>query len=245
MKQKVAIKHQPVVTLKNVSKIYTLHHEKPTFVENVFKNGSNEQFCALDKVNLKIYKGEKVGVIGSNGAGKTTLLKVITGITQVTGGSVSTVGRLVSLIDLSAGFQPDLTGEENIFLNGLIIGMTKNQIRKRFTQIVNFADIGQFIDAPLYTYSQGMKLRLGFAVAVNSDPDILILDEGISVGDEQFREKSIKKIEEFFKAGKTVIVVSHWLDFLKKNCNRIVWMEKGRVKEVGDKEILAKYSSAN
>lgn len=218
---------QPAISLKNVSKVYTLHHEKPTFVETVLKKSYSEQYTALDNINLDIYAGEKIGIIGPNGAGKTTLLKIISGITTPTSGSVKVRGKIVSLIGLDAGFHDELTGEENIFLNGLIIGMSKDKIRKKFNDIVAFADIKQFIDAPLFTYSQGMKLRLGFAVAVHSDPDILLLDEGFSVGDESFRKKSMERIDDFFKAGKTVVMVSHWVEFLEKICERMIAVEDG------------------
>ncbi len=192
-------------------------------------------------MDLTIFAGEKVGIVGPNGSGKTTLLKVIVGITNASKGSVKTAGKVVSLIDLEAGFHPDLTGEENIFLNGMIIGMTKQEIEERFAEIVAFADIGDFIDSPLYTYSEGMKLRLGFAVAVHADPDVLILDEGITVGDVNFKIKSEKKIKEFFKAKKTILVVTHWVEFLQKNCNRIITMEHGQIINDGDTRLLAPF----
>ncbi len=229
------------VSLSHVSKTYGLHHEKPTLVESVFKRTANEQFVALDDVSLSIRKGEKVGLIGPNGAGKTTLLKTISGISTPNNGLVKTRGSVVSLIDLEAGFHPDLSGIENIFLNGMIIGMTKQQIRTNLQAIIDFADIGRFIDAPLYTYSQGMKLRLGFAVAIHADPDILILDEGFSTGDETFRKKSDQKINEIFKQNKTIIIASHWLEYLKKNVQRIIWVEEGKIKVDTDTSILNTY----
>jgi len=234
-------KKQVVISLKNITKTYTLHHEKPTFVENVVRRRKKEIFTALNKINLDIYEGEKVGIIGANGSGKTTLLKIIVGITTPTNGSVESRKKIVSLIDLEAGFHPDLTGEENIFLNGLIIGMKKKEIKQKFEQIIKFADIGQFIDAPLYTYSQGMKLRLGFSVAVHADPDILILDEGIGVGDEKFRKKTIARINSFFKKGKTILVVSHWLDFLEQNCQRIIVVKKGVIFRDGGRKVIKEY----
>jgi teichoic acid transport system ATP-binding protein len=229
------------VNLRHVSKTYTLHHEKPTLIESVFKKSAHEQFVALDDVSLSIHKGEKVGLIGPNGAGKTTLLKTISGISTPNKGVVKTHGSVVSLIDLEAGFHPDLSGIENIFLNGMIIGMTKEQIKSNLQAIMDFADIGRFIDAPLYTYSQGMKLRLGFAVAIHADPDILILDEGFSTGDEAFRKKSDKKINEIFKQNKTIIIASHWLEYLKKNVQRIIWVDEGKIKADTDTSILNTY----
>lgn len=235
-------KNLPIISLSNVTKKYQLHHEKPTFSEQILNKQRTEIFTALSDISIEFFKGEKIGIIGTNGSGKTTLLKIIAGITTPTSGKVHTVGRIVSLIDLEAGFHPELTGEENIFLNGLIVGMNKKEIKNKFKDIVNFADIGKFIDAPLYTYSEGMKLRLGFSIAVHADPDILILDEGISVGDENFQKKSSGKISEFFKLGKTIIVVTHWLEFLEKNCTKILWLEKGKIFKQGKINILSEYS---
>ena len=231
------------VELKNVTKTYTLHHEKPTFIENVIKNGHQEQFVALKNIDLKIFKGEKVGIIGANGSGKTTLLKIIAGITNADSGWVKTRGKVVSLIDLGAGFHPDLTGEENIFLNGLIIGMSKQEIKQQFNNIIKFADIGKFIDAPLYTYSAGMSLRLGFSIAVHANPDTLLIDEGFAVGDEDFRKKANEKILEFKKQEKTLIMVSHWLKELERNCNKFLWLENGEIAKYGGKIILVEYQN--
>ncbi len=218
------------VKLTNVSKKYTLHHEKPTLMENILHRGYNEEFWALKGINLEIKKGERVGILGPNGSGKTTLLEIIAGITTPTEGRVSTVDKLVSLIELEAGFHPDLTGEENIFLNGLLLGMSKDEIRSKLKKIISFADIGQFIDAPMYTFSEGMKLRLGFSVVVHTSPETLVLDEILTIGDRNFRQKSFKKIQEFFSAGKTIIIVSHNLEFLRSSCKRVVWLERGRIK---------------
>lgn len=229
------------VELKNVTKTYTLHHEKPTFIENVIKNGHQEQFAALKNTDIKIVEGERVGIVGANGSGKTTLLKIIAGITSVDSGLVKNKGKVVSLIDLGAGFHPDLTGEENIFLNGLVIGMTKQEIKQQFNNIIKFADIDQFIDAPLYTYSAGMRLKLGFSIAVHSDPDILLIDEGFAVGDENFREKARKKNIEFKKQGKTLVMVGHWLWELGKSCDRFLWLDNGEVIKSGGKSLLVEY----
>ena len=195
--------NQIAIKLTGVSKLYTIHHEKPTLVEKMVK-GREERFLALNDVSLTIKKGEKIGIIGPNGSGKTTLLKIIAGITTPTSGMIETHGKIVSLIDLEAGFHPDLTGEQNIYLNGMLLGMSKKEIRKMFNAIIRFADIGKFIDAPLFMYSSGMKLRLGFAVAVHANPDILILDEGFSVGDKKFQEKCNEKIDQLFRIKKTI-----------------------------------------
>lgn len=217
------------IQLTNVGKKYEIHHEKPTLVEK-FVKGKNETFWALQDINLTIKKGETVGIIGPNGAGKTTLLKIISRIATPTTGEVKTYGNVVSLIDLEAGFHQDLTGLQNIFLNGMLLGLTKKEIDEKLPSIIEFADIRQFIDTPLFTYSEGMKLRLGYAIAVSSNPDILIFDEGISAGDENFRKKSLAKTQEFFKQGKTIIIASHWMEFIKQNCKRIIEFERGRIK---------------
>ncbi len=216
------------IKLTNISKRYTIHHEKPTLSEKIIK-GKDEEFWALKKINLIIKKGEKVGIIGPNGSGKTTLLKIIAGITTPTSGLVETYGKIVSLIDLEAGFHPDLSGIENIYLNGLLLGMRKREITKKIKKIITFADIHQFIDAPLFTYSSGMKLRLGFSIAVHADPDILVLDEHLSAGDQNFQQKSFKRIQHLFKQKKTIIVVSHRLQLIEKACQRILLIKKGKI----------------
>lgn len=231
----------PSIVLNKVSKCYILHHEKPTFSEQIFKRQRVESFDALTNISLTVNRGEKIGIIGSNGSGKTTLLKIITGITTPSAGSVKTFGRVVSLIEIEAGFHPELTGEENIFLNGMIIGMNKAEIKEKFSAIIEFADIGHFIDSPMFTYSEGMRLRLGFSIALNANPDILILDEGISVGDQNFREKSSMKIQELFQAHKTVVIATHWLDYLREHCTRIIWIDKGIYKKDGGIELLNEY----
>jgi len=181
-----------------------------------------EEYWALKNVNLTIHKGEKVGFYGPNGVGKTTLLKIIAGISAPTKGSVKTKGRIISLIDLEAGFHPDLTGQENIFLNGLIVGMSRDEIKEKLKQIIDFADIGDFITAPLYTYSSGMKLRLGFSVAIHAEPDVLLLDEIISMGDENFRKRTSQLMKKMFGNGTTLLLVSHSIQYLKENCNKLL-----------------------
>jgi ABC-type polysaccharide/polyol phosphate transport system ATPase subunit len=220
------------IKLTEVTKKYVIHHEKPTLAEKLI-NSKHESFLALKNINIEIKKGEKVGIIGANGSGKTTILKIIAGITTPTEGNVVTKGKVVSLIDLEAGFHPDLTGEQNIYLNGMLLGMRKKEISKRLKNIIKFADIGRFIDAPLYTYSSGMALRLGFSIAVYSDPDILLLDETLAVGDAEFRKRSSSKIQELQRSGKTILLVSHTLELIRTHCIKAVWLEKGRIKMVG------------
>lgn len=230
------------IKLTNLTKTYQLHHEKPTLVENIFRGRRRELFTAINGISLEIKKGEKIGIIGPNGSGKTTLLKLISGIATPSNGSVKTWGKVVSLIDLSAGFHPELTGQENVYLNALLVGMGRREVRSKFEEIIDFADIGNFIDAPLYTYSSGMRLRLSFSIAVSADPDILILDEGTSVGDENFQKKSSIKINDFYKKKKTILSVSHWLVDLKKYCNRIVRLDGGLIIDDGKPEkVINKY----
>lgn len=229
------------ISLRNVSKQYVLHHEKPTFVDRFFGKNYNEKFMALSNVDIEIPQGQKVAIIGENGSGKTTLLKIISGVTQPTHGKVATQGRVISLIDLEAGFHPELSGYENIAMNGLVVGMSRKEIASRMQQIIDFADIGSFIDAPLFTYSEGMKLRLGFSVAVHAEPDILVLDEMIATGDANFQKKCFDRIEHFFQQNKTIITVSHIMEFIEPHYQRIIWMENGKVKMDGDKKVVAEY----
>lgn len=235
------MKKNIVISVNKLSKTYMLKHEKPTFIDFILSRTKREQHIALQNISFSLEKGDTLGIIGHNGSGKTTLLKLLSGITKPTEGTITILGKLVSLIDLESGFHPDLTGEENILLNGLIIGMTKEEILKNKQKMIRFADIGKFIDAPLHTYSRGMKLRLGFAVAMYSKPDVLVLDEDFSVGDEKFREKAHKKIVTFTKKGGTLIVVSHWLEDIKDNCNKVLCLDHGKIVGFGDGKVVEKY----
>ncbi|MEK7119077.1 MAG: signal peptidase I [Patescibacteria group bacterium] len=213
------------IKLTGVSKRYTIHHEKPTLVERLAK-GKDEEFWALKDVNLTIKKGERVGIIGPNGSGKTTLLKIIAGITTPTSGTVQTNGRIVSLIDLEAGFHPELTGIQNIYLNAMLLGVNKNKISQKLKSIIAFAAIGRFIDAPLFTYSAGMKLRLGFSIATHSDPDILIVDEGLSVGDMDFRQKGLAVFRTLPRT-KTILFTWQDIGVLQQFCDRVLIIDQG------------------
>lgn len=234
------MKNSVAVNAKNISKKYTLHHEKPTLVESLFK--SKEEFWALKNINLKIKEGTKIGIIGPNGAGKSTLLKIITGIAAPTKGEIMVQGKIASLIDVEAGFHPDLTGQENMFINGLLLGMKRKEIKRKFNDIVSFSGIGKFIDAPLSTYSSGMKLRLGFSVAVHSNPDILAIDEIISAGDEKFQKKSYNKMQEFFEQNKTIIFVSHNLEAIKNLCPKSILLTNGKIDAYGpSNQVISTY----
>ena len=228
------------IILTGVSKKYEIHHEKPTLVEK-FVRSSNETFWALKNINLTIKNGERVGIIGPNGSGKTTLLKIIAGITTPTSGSVETHGKIVSLIDLEAGFHQDLTGLQNVYLNGMLLGMKKAEIDTKLSSIIQFADIRQFIDAPLFTYSSGMALRLGFAVAIHADPDILLLDEGLSVGDKNIQKKSRDRIHNLIKKNVTVIIASHQLSLMREVCPRFLILERGYITSDEPEKSLASH----
>ncbi len=229
------------IEVKDVTKTYVLRHEKPTLIENVFSRLKVETHIALDNISFSIQKGDRIGIMGKNGSGKTTLLKLLAGITSQQSGKIKVYGRVVSLIDLAAGFHPELTGEENIYLNGLIIGMSRKELKEKKDSIVEFADLGKFVDAPLYTYSSGMQMRLGFSVAVHSEPDVLLLDEGFVVGDGVFRDKARLKMKEFQKKKVTTVMVGHWLSELEKNCNKFLWLDQGVIIKLGGKKILKEY----
>lgn len=230
------------IEIKNLTKYYHLRFERPSLVKNIVSRKRKEEFCALHNLNLEIKKGDKIGIIGPNGSGKTTLLKMIAGIASPTKGTVKTKGRLVSLIDVSAGFYPELTGRENVILNGMLVGMTRDEVMSKYDNIVAFADIGSFIDSPIYSYSEGMKLRLGFSVAVATDPDILVLDEGIAAGDENFQRKSQKMIQEMYDNKRTILTATHWINYLRVGrCNRVLWLEKGKLVADGGVGLLDKF----
>lgn len=218
------------IKLENISKKYLLHPDKPTFIESINPLIKSQTFWALKNINLEILKGEHVGIMGSNGSGKTTLLRIIANITKPTSGKMITNGSVVSLIEISSGMQPDLTGIENIQLNGLLIGYPKHLLKKNLHKIISFADIGSFIYQPFYTYSDGMKLRISLAVLLQTNPDILILDESISVGDKNFQTKIHKKLIELKQKHTTVLMVSQSSLYLEQYCNRIITIHKGIAK---------------
>lgn len=227
------------IQLSGVSKRYTIHHEKPTLVEKLVKR--DETFWALKNINLTIRRGERIGIVGANGSGKTTLLKIIAGITTPTTGTVKTNGKIVSLIDLEAGFHPEFTGVQNIYLNCMLLGMQKDEIDSKLKKIISYAEIGKFIDAPLFTYSSGMKLRLGFSVALYADPSIMVLDEGLSVGDQKFKDKIKNKTPQIFDKSKTIIIVSHNLYTFFDYCRRIIVIDKNRISYDGGLEGIRYY----
>lgn len=232
-------RNQVSIIFSKVTKEYVFRHEKPTLSDFVYlHNRKDEVFTALSSVSFEVNKGDRLAFIGVNGSGKTTVLKLMAGVSSPTLGKIQISGRAVSLIDLAAGFHPDLSGVDNIIINALLIGMKKNEVKKQLPNIISFADIGQFIDQPFFTYSEGMKLRLGFSVGVHSDPDIFIIDENIAAGDENFKKKATEKIHELFISGKTIVLASHMLDFIKHNFNRVIWLEKGKIRMNGGVEVV-------
>jgi len=200
---------------------------------------------ALRGINLTIPKGKTVGILGRNGSGKSTLLKLITGIYSPTSGTIDVNGRISALLDLGAGFHPDFSGRENILINGIILGMTRAEVRAKMDDIIAFSELGEFIDEPVRTYSSGMYMRLAFAVATHVDPDILIIDEILAVGDEHFSKKSLAKMTEFKKQGKTIVLVTHDLSTVANWCDCAAWLDGGRIREVGEPEkVIRHYQQA-
>lgn len=241
----------PAIDVINVSKTYRRYARKKQFatLKSAILDGSllgdlkpEETFQALRGVSFSVPKGCTYGVIGRNGSGKSTLLKCVAGITRPTEGEVNVDGRISALIELGAGFHPEISGRENIFINGIMLGLTKREIQRRFDEIVEFAEMQDFIDAPVKTYSSGMYMRLGFAVAVHVDPDVLLVDEVLAVGDQGFTHKCIDKFAEFRRRNKSILLVTHSLDLVEKFCDVAHWLDHGLTKGEGDpKRVVAAY----
>lgn len=226
------------IVINAVWKKFTWHQNRARTLKDMVLAGGRfhggEPFWALQDVSFTVERGETFGIVGSNGSGKSTLLKLITGISKPSKGKLHVDGKVSALLELGAGFHPDFTGRENVYLNGSILGLSRKQIDACFDEIVAFADIGNFIDQPVKTYSSGMYMRLAFSIAVNVDPDILVVDEVLAVGDTAFQEKCFQQIERFKRQGKTILIVSHDLGSLKRFCSRVAWISKGVLKEVGE-----------
>jgi ABC-type polysaccharide/polyol phosphate transport system ATPase subunit len=234
----------PVIHLDRVSKAYHLHRERQLLAQRALKSLRREKktFWALRDVSFDVEAGESVAIVGPNGAGKSTLLSIIVGVTSPTSGTVWCKGRVGALLELGTGFHPDLTGMENIYLNASLLGLSRADIRRKMSSIVEFTELEQFIDEPVRTYSSGMVARLGFSVAVHMDPDVLILDEVLSVGDKNFRQKCEEKVNQFAAEGKTLLFVSHGLESVLTMCRRAIWLEHGRVlKDAPAPEVVAAY----
>jgi lipopolysaccharide transport system ATP-binding protein len=239
------------IELTNVSKIYRRYTHRRQFatLKSALLSRSlvrdlnpDETFPAVQDVTVSVPTGRTLGVIGRNGSGKSTLLKLVAGITKPTTGSVTVNGRISALIELGAGFHPEISGRENVFINGIMLGLTKREITKRFDEIVEFAELEDFIDAPVKTYSSGMYMRLGFAVAIHVDPDVLLVDEVLAVGDEGFTHKCLDKFAEFKRRGKTILLVTHSLGLVERFCDEALWMNAGRKRATGDpKRVVGAY----
>ena len=228
---------QPIISFSHVSKEYTLYkNDQERFRALFIKPRHAKINKALKDVSFEIPKGASVGFIGDNGAGKSTILKMITGVAHPTEGEVQVHGKVAALLELTAGFSTEMTGRENIFLKGYILGLTDDYIKQIEPAIIEFAELGDYIDQPVRTYSSGMKMRLGFAINVNIDPDILVVDEALSVGDASFKRKCKAKINEIISSGTTVLYVSHNMDSVKEICDRAIYLKKGQVMYDGEVE---------
>ena len=241
------VSHGPMSTIirfEQVSKKFSLHRERPrSFQEQLIhvfqrKRTPRETFWALQDISFTIDQGETVGLIGPNGAGKSTILKLIAGILEPTSGQIWVDGRVGALLELGAGFHPDLTGRENIFLNGSILGLSRPEVRLKMDDIIAFAELERFIDVPVKHYSSGMYVRLGFAVAVHTDPEILLVDEVLSVGDIAFQQKCLERIRGLQRGGTSILLVSHGLDSVRQMCHRALWLEGAQLAAVGDADAV-------
>lgn len=230
---------EPVLELRHVARRFIKRRERNRSFQDKFirllsrRNVEQEDFWPLRDVSFRLERGQSLGVIGPNGAGKSTLLKLITGILVPTHGEMFVNGRICSLLELGAGFQPDLTGRENIFLNGSIYGLNRQQMNERLDSIIAFAELGDFIDTPVRHYSSGMYVRLGFAVAIHTDPDLLLVDEVLAVGDQSFQHKCMSAIQRFRDGGGTLLLVSHDLDAIQAICQQAIWLESGLIQSEG------------
>lgn len=233
------------IKVEDVSKVYKLYNkpsERLVDALGIAKKNRFKEHRALDHVSFEVKKGETIGIIGTNGSGKSTILKIITGVLSPTGGNVEISGRISALLELGAGFNMEYTGIENVYLNGMMMGFTKEEMEERLPEILKFADIGDFVNQPCKTYSSGMFVRLAFAVAINIDPEILIVDEALSVGDAFFQAKCYKKFDDFKAQGKTIIFVSHDISSVAKYCDRVILLNKGvKLSEGNPKETIDLY----
>lgn len=225
------------IEVRNMSKYFKVEYDKANTLKDKLLHWNRhnvERHQVLNNINLNIRKGETVALIGTNGSGKSTLLKLMTKIIFPNTGSITTNGKLTSLLELGAGFHQDFTGRENIYFNASIFGLTRKDIEARIDDIIEFSELGTFIDNPVRTYSSGMYMRLAFSVAINVDADVLLIDEILAVGDQHFQDKCYKKLEELKNSGKTIVIVTHSLDVVKKLCHRAIWIYKGEVRLDGD-----------
>lgn len=246
-----AVSAPPMIILDDVAVKYRVPTErigsfKEFAIRTLQRRVSYRNFWALNDINLEISKGEVFGLVGNNGAGKSTMLKVISRVLRPTKGRVRSFGKIAPLLELGAGFHPELTGRENIYLNGALLGYSKEDMDSVFDEIVDFSELGSFIEAPIRSYSSGMYARLGFSVATAHLPEILILDEILSVGDEAFQHKCNDRMTSFQEQGATVIMVSHGLSKVEEMCSRVAWLDHGVIQKIGEPhEVIAAYREAN
>ena len=249
--QKGSLGADEAIRLENVTVSYRVPREridkfKEYVIRWVQRKISHESFMALKDVSFSINRGEVLGLVGHNGAGKSTLLKLVARVLKPTEGRVWVRGRVAPLLELGAGFHAELTGRENIFLNGAILGFTRREMEAKYQSIVDFAELGDFIDAPMRTYSSGMWARLGFAVSTDVQPDVLIIDEILAVGDEAFQRKSSERIRKFQEQGSTILLVSHNMAAIESMCHRVVWLDHGTIRAAGPAaEVVAAYRAAS
>jgi len=250
-KQSIQVSNDVVIKLENVGVKYRVQNEPyATFKEYVIrwlqKKVSYRDFWALKNINLTIYKGETFGLIGPNGAGKSTLLKLVARVFKPTNGRVWVKGKVAPLLEFGAGFHPELTGRENLYLNGALLGFTHEEMEEKFNRIVDFAELWDFIDAPMRTYSSGMWARLGFAAATDVQPDVLIIDEVLAVGDESFQQKSSARMQEFRDNGASILLVSHSMDIIEEMCTRAAYLEHGTIRATGKpQDVIQAYRQRN
>ncbi|WP_294155234.1 ABC transporter ATP-binding protein [uncultured Clostridium sp.] len=235
-----------MIELNDVSMCFNMSTDKiTTLKEYLIKLSKHElfykEFWALQDINIKVNRGEVVGIVGFNGAGKSTMLKVISGILKPTSGTVKIHGSIAPLIELGAGFDAELSGRENIYLNGAVLGISKKDMDEKVEEIIEFSELQDFIDVPVKNYSSGMYARLGFAIATSVEPEILIVDEILSVGDYKFQEKSKNRILDMMNSGTTIIIVSHSVEQVRELCDKVIWLDRGKIKDCGGKEVLNEY----
>ena len=236
-----------MIEVKNVKMKFKMSDEPLNSLKEVFTKAVTgklkyNEFLAMNDVSFNVEKGETLGLIGTNGAGKSTTLKVISGILKPTEGKVIVRGNIVPMLELGAGFDPELTGKENIYLNGAILGYSKEYLESKYDEIVEFAEIKEFIDMPIRNYSSGMMARLAFSIASVVQPEVLIVDEILAVGDAKFQEKSYKRMRELMSGGATVLFVSHDLEKIEEMCDKVIWLDSGKIKQIGPaKEICEAY----
>lgn len=234
---------KPIISVKNVTVRFNLMEEKvDTFKEYVVKLLKGKlfynEFIGLDNVSFEVNKGDVMGIIGFNGAGKSTILKILAQILSPSSGTAEVKGTIAPLIEVGAGFDPELTARENIFLNGAVLGYSKSFLKEKMKDIIDFAELEKFVDVPLKNFSSGMYARLGFSIATAVQPDVFIVDEVLSVGDFKFQKKCETRIKNMIDSGTTIILVSHEIGMIERLCNKVLWLEKGKVKEFGDTELI-------